>query len=106
MSSRTAGKIIFLNDTLVTLTFGAPFYIDKLNLFKKFNSKLFAGYVNDEELRSDIRFQPILFFRELLVRNMSVLELIDSRYSIGTSNLAKHFAEKLAIRGNASKPPH
>src|SRR5262249_3251042 len=55
------------------------------------DAKLFPTYANDEELRADIRFQPILFFREILLRNLSLLNLLDSKFTIGTSNLAKHY---------------
>ena len=43
--------------------------------------KLFPTYSN-EELRSDIRYQPILFFRELLSQNLSLLNLLDSKSTI------------------------
>jgi len=69
------------------------------------DAKLFPTYSSDEELRGDIRIQPQQFFRELLVRNMSVLNLIDSKYTIGTSNLSKHFGFKLAVRANQAKQP-
>ncbi len=55
------------------------------------DAKLFPTYATDEELRADIRFQPILFFREVLVRGLPLTELIDSKYTIGTSNLTKHY---------------
>jgi len=57
--------------------------------------KMFPDYSN-EELRSDIRYQPILFFRELLAQNLSLLNLIDSKYTIYSNSLAKHYAEKPA----------
>jgi hypothetical protein len=69
------------------------------------DAKLFAKYAGDEELRSDIRYQPILFFRELLLRNESLLNLIDSKYTIGTSQLQAHFGLKLPLRTNARKQP-
>jgi hypothetical protein len=55
--------------------------------------KMFPGYSN-EELRSDIRYQPILFFRELITQNLSLLNLIDSKYTIYSNSLAKHYGEK------------
>jgi len=67
--------------------------------------QLFPTYAADEELRSDIRFQPILFFRELLLRNLSVLNLIDSKYTIGTSNLEKHYGIELPLNPKAKKQP-
>jgi hypothetical protein len=57
------------------------------------DSKLFPGYAN-EELRSDIRYQPVLFFRELMAQNLSLLNLIDSKYTIFTNSLSKHYNEK------------
>jgi len=70
------------------------------------DAKLFPAFAGDEELRSDIRYQPVLFFREMLVRNLPLTVLIDSRHTIATSNLAKHFNEKLNIRAAAAKQPH
>jgi len=69
------------------------------------DAKLFPTYANDEELRGDIRFQPILFFREVFVQNMSLLNFIESKGTIGTSNLSKHFGLKLPLRQNAPKQP-
>jgi cytochrome c551/c552 len=66
---------------------------------------LFPAYANDEELRSDIRLQPVLFFRELLIRDLSLLNLLDSKFTIGTSNLEKHFDEKLPLSPGARKQP-
>ncbi len=69
------------------------------------DAKLFPAYSSDEELRSDIRFQPILFFREILLRDMSLLNLLDSKYTIGTSNLAKHLGIKLPLKQTGPKQP-
>lgn len=69
------------------------------------DAKLFPEYAKDEELRGDIRIQPQQFFREILVRNLSLLNLIDSDYTVGTSNFSRHFGFKLAVRANASKQP-
>lgn len=69
------------------------------------DAKLFPTYAADEELRSDIRLQPVLFFREILVRNVSLLNLLDSKYTVGTSNLEKHYGLKLPLRANARKQP-
>src|SRR5262245_25780006 len=67
--------------------------------------KLFPTYASDEELRGDIRFQPILFFRELLLRNLSLLNLLESKYTIGTRNLAKHYGVKLPLKTTATQQP-
>ncbi|MFN3324306.1 MAG: DUF1588 domain-containing protein [Bryobacteraceae bacterium] len=78
----------------------------ELDAGKAPDPKVFPTYANDEELRSDIRYQPFLFFRELLIRDLSLLNLLDSKHTIATSNLAKHFNEQLPIRRNQSKQPH
>lgn len=69
------------------------------------DSKLFPTYANDEELRSDIRYQPVLFFREVLIRNLPLDNLIESKYTIGTSNLTKHYGVTLPLNRNAAKQP-
>jgi hypothetical protein len=61
--------------------------------------KLFPTYAN-EELRSDIGYQPVLFFRELLLQNLSLLNLIDSKFTILTSSLGKHYQVKPTTRPN------
>ena len=77
----------------------------ELDADKSPDPKLFPTYAADEELRSDIRFQPILFFREILLKNLSLLNLLDSKYTIGTSTLAKHFGVKLPLNQRATKQP-
>ena len=67
--------------------------------------KLFPTYAQDEELRGDIRFQPILFFREVFVRNRPLLDFLDSKHTIGTSNLEKHFGVTLPLLKTARKQP-
>lgn len=69
------------------------------------DSKLFPQYVNDEELRSDIRNQPFLFMRELLIRDLSLLSLIDSRQTVATSNLSKHYGVQFPVDKGRSKQP-
>jgi hypothetical protein len=44
---------------------------------------------NDPELQGDIKNQPILFFREILANNLSVLDLLDSKWTIATRKLQK-----------------
>jgi hypothetical protein len=77
----------------------------ELGTEKSPDAQLFPTYASDEELRSDIRFQPILFFREVLNRDLPLLELLDSKYTIATSNLEKHFATKLPLLTVARKQP-
>lgn len=69
------------------------------------DAKLFPAYAADEELRSDIRLQPSYFFREMLIRNVSLLNLIDGKYTIGTSTLAKHYGVQMPVNKNAAKQP-
>ena len=58
------------------------------------DAKLFPSYYN-EELQSAIRYEPILFFREVLASNLSLLNLIDSNFTILTSRLQRHYGLKL-----------
>jgi hypothetical protein len=69
----------------------------ELGTIKIPDAKMFPGYSN-EELRSDIQYQPILFFREILSQNLSLLNLIDSKYTILTRSLADHYKEKPYFR--------
>ena len=69
------------------------------------DAKLFPTYAIDEDLRGDIRFQPILFFREIFLRDLPLGNFIDSKYTIGTRNLAKHFGIKLPVKANAATQP-
>jgi mono/diheme cytochrome c family protein len=53
------------------------------------DAKLFPAYARDAELQGDIRLQPVLFFRELLMNDLSLLNLIDSKFTIATRKLQK-----------------
>jgi mono/diheme cytochrome c family protein len=53
---------------------------------------------NDAELQGDIRYQPVLFFREILANNLSLLNLVDSKFTIATRKLQK-------LYGLNVKPP-
>lgn len=69
------------------------------------DAKLFPIYAKDEDLRGDIRLQPVYFFREMLNRKVSILNLIDSEYTIGTSHLEKHLNIKLPLDPNRRTQP-
>lgn len=43
----------------------------------------------DAELQGDVRYQPVLFFQEILANNLSLLNLIDSKFTIGTRKLQR-----------------
>jgi hypothetical protein len=62
------------------------------------DAKLFPMYSGDEELRGDIRYQPVLFFEELLANDLSLLNLLDSKFTIATRKLQK-------LYGLNVKPP-
>ena len=57
--------------------------------------QLFPEYYKDEDIRSDIRYQPIFFFREILAKKHSLLNLIDSNFTIATRRLANLYAMKV-----------
>ncbi|MFN0102474.1 MAG: DUF1592 domain-containing protein [Bryobacteraceae bacterium] len=59
------------------------------------DAKLFPAYY-DQEIQSAIRYEPILFFQELLTANLSLLNLIDSPFTIMSNKLAKHYGIKPA----------
>ena len=69
------------------------------------DAKLFPAYAASDELRSDIRLQPALFFREMLVRNRPVLDLLDSTHTVATGTLEKFLALKLPLNNAARQQP-
>ncbi|MBL8173720.1 MAG: DUF1592 domain-containing protein, partial [Bryobacterales bacterium] len=52
--------------------------------------KLFPEYY-DEEIASGMRYEPILFFQEVLAQNLSLLNLIDSKFSVLSNKLARFY---------------
>jgi hypothetical protein len=77
----------------------------ELDTDKAPDAKLFPTYAASEDLRSDIRYQPILFLREILLRNLSLLNLLDSKYTIGTKALTQHLGVKLPLDQKATQQP-
>ena len=69
------------------------------------DAKLFPAYAQSEDLRSDIRLQPVLFLRQILLKNLSLLNLLDSNFTIATKKLADLFDLKLEVRDNAKQQP-
>jgi hypothetical protein len=61
------------------------------------DAKLFPDYY-DAEIQSAIRYEPILFFQELLTENLSLLNLIDSKFTILTNKLQRHYGITLTER--------
>jgi hypothetical protein len=65
------------------------------------DAKLFPEYY-DAEIQSAIRYEPILFFQDVMSENMSLLNLIDSKFTILTNKLARHYG--LQITGLRQQP--
>jgi hypothetical protein len=59
--------------------------------------KLFPQY-SDAELQGAIRFQPILFFQEIVGSNLSLLNLIDSKFTLLNSALNRHYGLNIQTR--------
>lgn len=70
------------------------------------DAKLFPEMTTDEDLRSDIRYQPIMFFREVFLRNIPLDYFLDSKHTIGTRKLERHFGLKLQLNQNQTSQPH
>ena len=69
------------------------------------DAKLFPTYASSEELRSDIRLQPVFFVREMLLRDLSLLNLIESTHTVGTGNLIKHYGVQMPVdKGRSNQP--
>ncbi|MCZ2146808.1 MAG: DUF1592 domain-containing protein [Bryobacterales bacterium] len=52
--------------------------------------KAFAPYY-ESEVQSGIRYEPILFFQEVLANNLSLLNFIDSKFTVVSNKLAKYY---------------
>jgi hypothetical protein len=67
------------------------------------DEKLFPGYY-DAEIQSAIRYEPVLFFQEILSQDLSVLNLLDSNFTILTNKLSNFYG--LTIKGLTQQPKH
>jgi hypothetical protein len=76
----------------------------ELGMDKVPDAKLFPTYAGSEDLRADIRLQPTLFVREVFLRNLSLLTLLDSKSTILTSTLTKHMGVPLKIKTLNQQP--
>lgn len=54
------------------------------------DAKLYPAFY-DAEIQSGMRYEPILFFQELLTENLSLLSLLDSDFTFLTNKLQKHY---------------
>ncbi len=67
---------------------------------------LFPMYY-DAELQAAIKYEPVLFFQEILASNLSLLNLIDSKFTILTNKLQKHYGlegAKMSPAAQARRP--
>jgi hypothetical protein len=69
------------------------------------DATLFPTYAASEDLRGDIRLQPVLFFQEVLMRNQPVLDFLDSTHTVATGQLERHFGLKLPLNPGARQQP-
>jgi mono/diheme cytochrome c family protein len=65
------------------------------------DAALFPTYY-DAELSSAIRYEPILFFQEILAQNLSLLNLIDSNFTILNNRLQRHYG--INVQGMRQQP--
>ncbi len=69
------------------------------------DAKLFPAYAGDAELRGDIRYQPVLFFQEVLSKDLSLLNLLDSKFTITTKKLQKLYGKEVLPPAKQSQSP-
>jgi mono/diheme cytochrome c family protein len=65
------------------------------------DEKLFPEYY-DAEITAAIRYEPILFFQEVLSSNLPLTTLLDSKWTILNNKLARHY--KLDMKGLKQQP--
>jgi hypothetical protein len=73
---------------------------------KTLDPTLFPAFAQDDELRSDMRYQPVLFFRELLTKNLPLLNLIDSKFTFTTRRLNKFYGLGVKLRRETPEMLH
>jgi hypothetical protein len=69
------------------------------------DAKLFPAYAADAELQGDIRYQPVLFFQEILAKDLSLLNLLDSKFTITTKKLQKLYGKDVLPPKKDSSAP-
>jgi hypothetical protein len=67
------------------------------------DEKLFPAYY-DAEIQSAMRYEPILFFQEILAQDLPLTNLLDSDFSVLTNKLAKFYG--LTIKEMTQQPKH
>ena len=68
------------------------------------DEKLFPAWSTDAEIAQDIKLQPSLFVHEVLKRDLSLLNLIDSQQTVLTRKLTRHFGEPTQVTGADQQP--
>jgi hypothetical protein len=58
------------------------------------DTKLFPTYA-DPEVSSGMRYEPILFFQEILKENLPLDNLIDSKWTVVSNKLLRHYGFKI-----------
>lgn len=59
------------------------------------DAKLFPEYY-DEEVQSGMRYEPVIFFQEVLAGNLPLTDLIDSKWTVLSNKLERHYGIKVA----------
>ncbi len=57
----------------------------------------------DSELEGGLKYEPILFFQEILTENRSLLTLIDADFTYLNSRLARHYGVRGSFRAQPSR---
>ncbi len=70
------------------------------------DAKLFPNYASDVELQADIGFQPATFFHAMVSNNESILDLLDSNWTITTKKLAALYKLDIKLRTDNQEQPH
>jgi hypothetical protein len=68
------------------------------------DAKLFPAFY-DAEIQSAIRYEPILFFQELLAENLSLMNLLHSDFTILTNKLQRHYGIQLSTKLSQQPKP-
>jgi hypothetical protein len=61
------------------------------------DANLFPEYY-DAEIQSAIRYEPIIFFQEVFAENLSLLNFLDSKFTVLTNKLQRHYGVVLEER--------
>lgn len=59
----------------------------------------------DAEIQSAIRYEPIIFFQEVLAEDLSLLNFIDSKFTILTNRLQRHYGIELPEKERPRQQP-